>query len=251
MKHKHEQSIRAIDALALKALWDYLLIPVDAHTPELDKPCQEIDGLPVYDGLQCSMCAACFVKPDSIKKHFRERHLGSVPPSTFTVVSVQHFDEGIHRSYFPVIPVDHPKSSFEDFMRAVGRCYPPLEPSSATDATVDARTLSPWLRQTRWHELIGESKIEDLRALVAMPKPLEFPGLHEGIARFYSDASELIDQTSTLILQKLHSPMPTIEYVRVFDSVIYTHCFFTELSTPHSIIYRIMNKASRATFCLS
>ena len=83
----------------------------------------------------------------------------------------------------------------------------------ALTPNLDVRNITPWLRITKWHEMIEGHDVSLLRSLVSYPTEDEFPILQKAVLSMLMDASDLIEETTTLILQLLNSPDPAKECV--------------------------------------
>ncbi|KAJ7618087.1 hypothetical protein FB45DRAFT_1103529 [Roridomyces roridus] len=74
----------------------------------------------------------------------------------------------------------------------------------------NARMVSPFLMYTKWHleVLPYQDQIEHLRSLVAAPKEEEFEWLAPLVQGYFQYATQLIDATDELVLQRLNSHDP-------------------------------------------
>lgn len=207
LQRKHGTKLESQHIPLLQKIYAYFALTDDL--PILASPVHEIDGLPLFEGVQCSACSQCYTTVTQVHRHFKEQHSSLALPSSWKPVSVQHLTNGIGpgRSYFAVVCKPAVQSSLNDMLSAITRCYPIPKPSEER-ATSEARLLSPWLRLTRWHELLVNQDVVHLQQLTAHPKVNEFISLRSAMLELFIRASGLIDETSVLVLQKIHSPHP-------------------------------------------
>ena len=59
---------------------------------------------------------------------------------------------------------------------------------------------------TQWHTHVAGFNTQELKALVSSAKKKEFPLLSLAVLMDFEKATQLIEETSTLVLQKLKSP---------------------------------------------
>jgi hypothetical protein len=64
--------------------------------------------------------------------------------------------------------------------------------------------ISPWHLTTKWHKHIAGFLTLELCGLIAMPKEEEFPGLIHVVQAYFSKATDLIEHTDELVLQRLN-----------------------------------------------
>ncbi|KDR73827.1 hypothetical protein GALMADRAFT_212084 [Galerina marginata CBS 339.88] len=163
----------------------------------------QIQGLEIKKGLSCPVCPAAMGTESSMVYHWTNAHKGQPKPKVFSEELVQRFKKDGHSSYFKVVPVRLPVSEEESLRDLLRNLMP--DPSVSGSLTDDARNISPWLRATRWHELLVDKKVPELCALAAHPTKLEFPNLQPAIVHLLEGASALIDQTTPLVLMKLNT----------------------------------------------
>lgn len=71
----------------------------------------------------------------------------------------------------------------------------------------NARSISPWLLSTRWHEHVHGYDTNELLKLISIPKD-DFPGLKALVKRYMEQATDLIKSTAELCLQHLNTADP-------------------------------------------
>jgi hypothetical protein len=148
-----------------------------------------------------------------IVRHHRVEHPDATKPSSWATGPAQRFTEGVgvFRQVFRVLApvVDSNVGTFN-----ISSILANMEATQkALTPDLDIRNITPWLRITKWHEMIEGHDVAYLRSLVSVPTLLEFPILQKAVLSMLMDASDLIDETTTLVLQLLNSPDPTKECV--------------------------------------
>lgn len=83
-----------------------------------------------------------------------------------------------------------------------------LSADAGPHSDTDPRLISPWLRTTRWNELIQGKDIGKLRDLVKPVTGNEFPGLVESIHSVFEASTELLSIMPELFLKRLNTPEP-------------------------------------------
>lgn len=73
----------------------------------------------------------------------------------------------------------------------------------------NARMVSPWLMRTGWHKHVEGKDVAALCQLVALPEANEFPGLQQAVLKYFEQATDLLEETDELVLQRLNSADPT------------------------------------------
>ena len=203
-----------LDAKHLSSFHDLInYFAVSDTFPVMTPPMDAIEGLAVFNGVQCPQCTFASTTSAQLLRHFQDQHPLKNSPTHWPSASVQRLTNGAGsgRSYFAVsVPSDVKHSSDNILSTIVSSCATFPED---TEPLSEARLLSPWLRQTRWHELLEGHAIEDLRSLAAHPKSNELVTLQPAVYEVFVRASALINETSTLLLQKINSPQPDREYV--------------------------------------
>ncbi|KAJ3506846.1 hypothetical protein NLJ89_g6640 [Agrocybe chaxingu] len=185
------------------------------------------------------ICLACCtaILPKNVGTHLRDAHKSPLPAKTAAALSsiCQFFKvekekfpnmhkqltleaqpiherlNGFENRYFRVCSKSPPPSTVDDLLAEVDRV---LQEGQKRDpaknlASVDKRNVSPWLRDTRWHELLSGHTISDLCARVVAPTVAEFPNLQATVYLFLESCVALIDVSTVLTLQTLNSPLPS------------------------------------------
>jgi hypothetical protein len=75
----------------------------------------------------------------------------------------------------------------------------------------NSRMISPWMLTTRWHEHIQGFEVAELKSLIALPKEPALQGLHALMRRYMEKATDLLQSTSELALQRLNTADPAKE----------------------------------------
>lgn len=170
-----------------------------------------IEGLPIHEAFYCPDCVAAFGVEDSLKKHRRELHPRIHPQKPATKGPAQKFNNSFARTFFRVLP---PRSS--DNADPNKPIYNILQEIEAGQKSLvpeaDIRNVTPWLRVTKWNESFKGIDTDSLRAMVVHPTAYEFPDLANSVLFFFTKASDFIDKTTTLVLEKLNSPDPHKKY---------------------------------------
>jgi hypothetical protein len=213
MKLKHSDSI--IDhALKERILASIAAFGVPEKYPDVPTSIiPAIQGLKTLDAFYCSHCLTAKQHQDTIVRHHRVEHPDATKPSSWATGPAQRFTEGVgvFRQVFRVLApvVDSNVGTFN-----ISSILANMEATQkALTPDLDIRNITPWLRITKWHEMIEGHDVAYLRSLVSVPTLLEFPILQKAVLSMLMDASDLIDETTTLVLQLLNSPDPTKECV--------------------------------------
>ncbi|PPR03043.1 hypothetical protein CVT26_004569 [Gymnopilus dilepis] len=198
LRNKHDMNLDAKHLSLFHDLVNYFA--VSDTFPVMTPPMDAIEGLAVFNGVQCPQCTFASTTSAQLLRHFQDQHPLKNSPTHWPSASVQRLTNGAGsgRSYFAVrVPSDIKHSSNDILSTIVSSCPTFVED---TGLLSEARLLSPWLRQTRWHELLEGHAIEDLRSLAAHPKSNELVTLQPAVYEVFVRASALINATSTLIL---------------------------------------------------
>lgn len=181
-----------------------------AEFPAMDNgPYPEIVGLKVHQGLKCGSCSDVYGTQTSMSKHYRAQHKGVAIPPQYAAVQMHRFDNGKHKSYFPIMA--NGELSLEPTEQIIQDLRDLVDAMWAIDdgeMEFDARQVTPWLRTTKWHEHVQPFKTEDLRRLVSFPGKEEFPGLKEAVHSLLQHAMGVISKIPELALQRLNSADP-------------------------------------------
>jgi hypothetical protein len=74
----------------------------------------------------------------------------------------------------------------------------------------NARMITPWLLRNGWHKHLEPYRDYDaqLIQLASVPSDEEFPALHKAVASYFTAATNLIEHTNEVVLQRLNSADP-------------------------------------------
>jgi hypothetical protein len=179
-----------------------------SHYPTIHpsmEPVIHVSGLPVSILTGCSQCPYVASKK-CVAKHIQKEHSLAIPQDN---ISAQCLNIGVTKVYFRVKNPSIIASSLE-FSDTLLYAFNSFDWTTFSNITANpnARMISPWLMRTGWHNHILGFDIQELCQLVAMPEESEFPGLHSCIKTYFADATNLIDHTDLLVLQRLNTPNP-------------------------------------------
>jgi hypothetical protein len=171
-------------------------------------PLDEVEGLKVHDGIMCTLCDKPLLKERSMHDHHLQAHPGLPTPKTWPAIKVQQLDAALSRSYFRVVPSSRRRSEPLDPDVVIHNLRAEMhEAARDQPRTVNTRMVSPWLLTTKWHEHTRGYSVPELRRLVQYPKK-DLVGLRDFVIHLLRHASDLIEQCSELILQRLNTPDP-------------------------------------------
>lgn len=172
-----------------------------------DGPFKEVEGLALHSGITCLHCRKALIKPSSMSKHYTHAHQEIRPiPKRWPTAWVQRFSLSAGSAYFAVIPLSwtaptEASTTIEELRSEM------LEATKDRERATDARTISPWLLTTKWHEHVKGHDVGELCDLVAFPKG-DIPGLQEAVLYLMRGAVVKIDSFPDLILQHLNTSDP-------------------------------------------
>lgn len=172
-----------------------------------------IQGLQVFDSIYCDQCLVTKQHVDNIVRHYRVDHPGERKPTVWPEGPAQRFTNsvGIHQQVFRVFA---PEASCAPGTFDISYIFDKLEETQKElSPDLDVRNVSPWLRITKWHQIIEGHNVADLRSLVSFPTAQEFPILQQVVLSMLMDASDLIEQTTPLVLEILNSADPAKKFV--------------------------------------
>jgi len=176
-----------------------------------------IQGLQVLDAIYCDQCLVTKQHVDNIVRHYRLNHPGERKPTVWPEGPAQRFTNGvgIHQQIFRVSTAEAvaDPGTF-DISQIFSRIE---ETEKALTPDLDVRNVTPWLRITKWHQMVEGHGVADLRSLVSFPTVQEFPVLQEVVLSMLVGASDLIEHTTSLVLQILNSSDPAKRFVVLFD----------------------------------
>ena len=174
--------------------------------PDIQGTVVAYEGLTVQTSTGCPHCP--YAASDKVvKRHVREKHSGEDHAPLEQTVKVQVLNSGHCPAYFRVV------EAMKDTTPITSNIVQELESydwreGGRTGDIPNARMISPWLMRTGWHVYVNGHNISQLHALVSMPKPEEFVDLQKGILAYFERATDMIDMTDELVLQRLNTSDP-------------------------------------------
>ena len=161
-----------------------------------------VNGINWTTGYSCTSCSAAFAIYSNIVSHYKDKHLTLPAPSQEDCSTTIQRLQNNNRSPWFAIQLPDPDAPIED---ALGDLRNLLQPSPPDSSNHDPRNVCPWLRFSRWHELVEGKEIKDLRKLVESPKDGELSGLSSAILGMFQKATDWMDKTSDLTLQRINT----------------------------------------------
>jgi len=175
-----------------------------------------IQGLQVFDSIYCDQCLVTKQHVDNIVRHYRVDHPGERKPAIWPEGPAQRFTTsvGIHQQVFRV---SIPQAVCNTGTFDISHIFDKLEETQKElSPNLDVRNVTPWLRITKWHQMIEGHNVANLRSLVSFPTIQEFPILQQVVLSMLMNASDLIEQTTPLVLEILNSADPAKKFVLFF-----------------------------------
>ena len=171
-------------------------------------------GLKVWDGFACQICPQVYQHQQSLHDHHMAKHEKPCPTSWPACKMQQLNHGGAHlRTMWRVH--DHPSmtSTSNDMTDIFGALREELDQDVTEESRmVDERTVSLWLRTTKWHTHVAGYDVKMLCKLVEMPGREDddphAPGIKGVVREYFEQATTLLEQTDELVLQRLNSPDP-------------------------------------------
>ncbi|KAF9521221.1 hypothetical protein CPB83DRAFT_937135 [Crepidotus variabilis] len=143
-------------------------------------------------------------------KHFLHKHPKEAARKEFISVSTQRLSRiPEFKRFFEVIPAIRTAKPIVNVVELRKLCDMSIQKLHIYVG--DVRTVSPWLKSTKWHIHISSYNYQTLRKLVQMPgggEPI-FERLAKGVMGLCNGAVLLLDKTPTLVLQVLNTSDPT------------------------------------------
>ncbi|KAF8149015.1 hypothetical protein K438DRAFT_1989087 [Mycena galopus ATCC 62051] len=168
-------------------------------------PCQPFGGLAITKK-QCG-CPLCpfASKRRGVMKHIRDQHKGTDANPDEGLCT-----QALHHTFPRCVRVfDHPPGGEGPREDAILEKITGFDSGAhqPTTGIPNARMIAPWLLRNGWHRELEPHKehVAELRELVSMPKGSEFPWLQKLVQAYFTQATELMDATDTLVLQRLNS----------------------------------------------
>jgi hypothetical protein len=168
----------------------------------------EFAGLELHTGLRCRACPKIANGMPAMGVHYSKCHRDLIKPKDFPSVHFQRLNNGVmSKAKFEVQPRNLKAPSPDETLIAAIRDETDKGFSKMLDpASLNARSVSPWLLSTKWHLHVAGHVPEELMCLV---KPLaEAHRLVALVKQYFEDAADLIDHTDDLVLQHLNTPDP-------------------------------------------
>jgi Protein of unknown function (DUF3505). len=213
MKNTHKEARMRVDKSELADACKRLNVALTLPKMQTGQILQEIQGLEVFDGLACTMCAYVCRSMSVMNKHHSQCHPEEVNLQVWKSVKVQQLNRSNKKAFFQILPSDAVEPTEDDV--EIERVWKAIRDADKKggESALNARQVTPWLLTTRWHEHVAGYETGELKALVAHPKRTEFPRLLEAIKHLFEGAICLIDETPELVLQRLNTPDPDKTYV--------------------------------------
>lgn len=210
LKTKHKVHFNTLDRSELKSIIDQANIA--KGFPDFSG---EATPLVPFSGLEIRQVSGCPSCPysamhDSVKKHIAVQHPEAIK-TPLENVSVQQLNPGGSRTLFRVANLPLSTSSLEiDILQELQTFQ--WQDHTGNKDIPNARMISPWLMRTGWHQYIQDEPPAVLCKLAAIPSQEEFPDLQAKVLEYFNEATDLLDQTDELVLQRVNSSDPTKEY---------------------------------------
>lgn len=145
-----------------------------------------------------------------VQDHAKKEHSGMAKMMVEKNVTTQILNVGITKSHIRV----------KEVVREVEEEVPSLSVADEFNSfdwkeemkerlVPNARMVSPWLMRTGWHKHVEGKDVAALCQLVTLPEADEFPGLQQAVLKYFDRATDLLDETDELVLQRLNSADPT------------------------------------------
>ncbi|KAF9523200.1 hypothetical protein CPB83DRAFT_899016 [Crepidotus variabilis] len=174
-----------------------------AELPEFKAKSQpRLPGMEVKEGYACPDCHYASMLWDTLVRHRRKNHQSE---ATITLkqskVSIQRLQNNNNSRWFVVS--DPPTiSPALDILSSLKSLTDPQPPKKRTS---DPRNICPWLRTTKWDDLIQGKDISAVLALVAPPTKDDYPDLGEAVLIMFDLFGEALQMISDLNLQRVNT----------------------------------------------
>jgi bloom syndrome protein len=167
-----------------------------------------ISGLQLKTLVGCPECGyVASQKP--VQQHMRTHHPASKKALEASVLA-QVLNPGVTKKLFRVgsevstitTSSDSPSSILDEIKQFSWQSY------AAPADVPNARLVSPWLMRTGWHVHVQGHSVEDLHALVTRVDREATPlinALHSAIHQYFEKATDLLEATDELVLQKINT----------------------------------------------
>lgn len=166
-------------------------------------------GLPIFDGLKCNSCQACAKNLHSLQQHKCSR-------TTLEPIKtpMQSFNKSRTPKWFPVSAhsISAPSSSSRE--NAIDNIVTLFQNQSyQQQISEDARTISPWLKATKWHLRTSSLHIVTALGIINSTKSIEDQFLLRCVKEYFTAAATNVASLSTLVRQRLNTDDPQKTYV--------------------------------------
>jgi hypothetical protein len=209
LKTKHKVHFNTVDRSQLKDLTDQANIAT--AFPDFsgqETPLVPFSGLDIRQVSGCPHCPYSAMQ-ESVKKHILIQHPDE-PKTALENVSVQQLNPGASRALFRVANMPSLTSKQEVDVLQEMEIFQ-WQKHTINKDTPNARMISPWLMRTGWHQYVQDVPPGVLCELAAMPSQDEYPELRVKVLEYFNKATDLLDQTDELVLQRVNSSDPTKE----------------------------------------
>ena len=177
--------------------------------PTVEGTVQAFAGLKVQKSTGCPVCPYA-ASHKVVQKHLRQKH-PLIAGEPVMDIHVQVLNSGSNKSYFRVvIPVEQGCTIQSKLVQELVE-FDWKATGGQNSADLNARMISPWLMRTGWHLYADGKDPKQLKAYVSMPQQGEFDGLHTNILEYCDYATNLMDSTDELVLQRINTSDPTKE----------------------------------------
>lgn len=207
----------SVNKKQLKKILDELEVEISDVLP---KPLLSMEGVPpfkglkVWDGFACQICPQVYQHQRSVRDHHLAKHKQDCP-SSWPACKMQQLNHGgahlctlwrVHDHAKTMFASNKMTNIFQTLREEINRGLP------EESTSLDERTISPWLRTTKWHEHVARYQVKSLHKLVEMPgredNDPHAPGIKRAVKDYFNEALMLLEQTDELMLQRLNSPDP-------------------------------------------
>ena len=210
MDETHSEANVTIDKKRFREALESLEVSDKLPTPPAVGVYPEVVGLAISQGLSCKHCDKALGTKRSMGEHHREHHVGVPMPKSWESCDLQQYHPHHAKTMFQILRRGSGKATWvDDMIQDIRESMSKV--TQVTPQERNARAISPWLLATKWDKHIAGFPVEELRSLIATPKEREFPGLIRCVRDYFERATDLIDHTDELVLQRLNSPDPTKE----------------------------------------
>lgn len=226
LPHKVRRHLWRIHNLALdvnEAQWSEICDKLDVAEgfPQFHGPIEALKHIKVVNGIACASCSKCLAGVRQMRSHHTLAHSDISMPTAWREITMQRLTQHGDTPNFNVTTIkDLPVQSFDMDEQLLAKAHNDLivNPHDCKDATTpDERMVSPWHLTTGWHHHVRDFDPSELQTLVENPKAIEFPGLAEAVRSYMSHASDLLDVTDELVLERLNTPNPERSVLQILD----------------------------------